>query len=91
MPASYLIAAEPIAHVTSLYAYEATNEEELSVEEDERLVLFEDEGDWALVGRADGLQGVGFMPSAWIEVRELDVHRHHARTALGRGCGLPPR
>lgn len=67
VPATYLVAAEPIAQAVSQYAYTATNDEELSVEEDEQLVLYEDEGDWALVGRANG-KGVGFMPSAWIEV-----------------------
>lgn len=46
---------------------ELENEEEMEIVEGEVLTLWEDDGDWVLVGRDDG-KGVGFVPGTYIEV-----------------------
>lgn len=50
---------------------EYENEEELLIREGETLNLWEEEGDWVLVGRlgqeGEG-RGVGFVPASYIEV-----------------------
>ena len=55
---------------TRNYAGELENEEELEITEGEQLQLWEDEGDWVLVGR-EGAKGVGFVPGSYVEVRLL--------------------
>lgn len=50
-----------------MYAYEATSEEEISVAEDVQYDLFEDDGEWSLVGARDHKE-VGYAPSAYLEV-----------------------
>lgn len=77
VPASYLATPTHLKAVTVLYSYapsrneagELDNEEELEVEEGETLLLWEEEGDWVLVGREGG-RGVGFVPASYIEVSE---------------------
>lgn len=80
VPASYLTTPTPLRSVAALYAYspsrneagELDNEEEMAVEEGERLILWEEEGDWVLVGRESG-KGVGFVPSSYVEVSHHGV------------------
>lgn len=72
VPASYLVPVQAIKQVKSVYAYEPQNEEELAVDEDEQVLLFETSEDWVLVGKASGT-GVGYIPAAWIEVRRCGV------------------
>ena len=70
VPASYLVAVEPIKQVRSVYAYDPQTEEELAVDEDEEVYLYETSPDWVLVGKMS-TQGVGYIPAAWIEVRSV--------------------
>ena len=89
VPASYLTSPAPIRTVTALFDYapalnedgSAENDEEMEIVEGEELILWEDEGDWVLVGRANG-KGVGFVPGSYVQ-----ASRHHPqmlnRTALG--------
>lgn len=39
----------------------------MGITEGEELVLWEEEGDWSLVGRTEG-EGVGFVPASYVEV-----------------------
>lgn len=39
----------------------------MEVNEGETLMLYEDEGDWVLVGRESG-KGIGFVPASYVEV-----------------------
>ena len=68
MPASYLTTVEPLRQVKATYAFEASNSEELSVAEDEELLLFAHEEEWSLIGRLDST-GVGYMPTSYLDVR----------------------
>ena len=76
MPASYLTPPTPLKAVHALYDYapartdsgELENDEELAITEGELLELWEDEGEWVLVGRQGG-KGVGFVPGTYVEVR----------------------
>ncbi|KAL8280638.1 hypothetical protein RQP46_006961 [Phenoliferia psychrophenolica] len=80
VPASYLTAPTPLKVVHALYDYapartddgELENEEELAITEGEQLELWEDEGEWVLVGRKDG-KGVGFVPGTYVEEAEEEV------------------
>ncbi|KAA1095194.1 cytoskeletal protein binding protein [Puccinia graminis f. sp. tritici] len=72
VPANYVVPAQPLRLVTALYAYEAQTEDELIIQEDESLQLYEEDGDWSLVGRhlEESGRGVGYVPTAYIEAVE---------------------
>lgn len=67
MPSTYVVPLEPIKQATALYDYEATSEEEISIKEDVVYHLFEEDGDWTLVGARDKKE-VGYAPTAYLEV-----------------------
>jgi hypothetical protein len=67
VPASYLSPARATGTAKANYGFEASNTEELTVVEDEELLLYANEEDWALVGRAHG-EGVGYVPASYLEV-----------------------
>lgn len=75
VPASYLTSPDPLRTVTALFDYAPAlnedgtleNDEEMEIVEGEELTLWEDEGDWVLVGRVNG-KGVGFVPGSYVEV-----------------------
>ncbi|GAA5968784.1 hypothetical protein JCM11641_000732 [Rhodosporidiobolus odoratus] len=75
VPASYLTPSASIRHTSALYDYipaiddagELENDEEMGVEEGEGLEVVEEEGEWVLVRRTGGKNGVGFVPSTYIE------------------------
>ncbi|KAI8456989.1 hypothetical protein BY996DRAFT_4578923 [Phakopsora pachyrhizi] len=69
VPANYIIPAPVIQSVVALYPYEAQTEDELTIEEDAPLNLYEDDGEWSLVGRnaQGGARGVGYVPTTYIE------------------------
>ena len=49
-----------------MYSYESTNEEELTMNEDEPLEIYEkDDENWWLVKGASGL--LGFVPATYVE------------------------
>lgn len=77
VPASYLTTPEPLKQIQILYSYTPTlnestgeleNEEELQVTEGEIMDLWEEEGDWSLVGRREGEEGVGWVPASYVGV-----------------------
>lgn len=78
VPASYLTKPTSLRIVTATFAYspalnehgQLQNEEELRIMEGEQFNLFEEEGDWVLVGRTDG-KGVGFVPATYVSVSHL--------------------
>lgn len=76
VPANYVVPAQALRLVTALYAYEAQTEDELTIQEDQSLELYEEDGDWSLVGRHsdDSPRGVGYVPTAYIE----SVENHSA-------------
>ncbi|PLW16874.1 hypothetical protein PCANC_09449 [Puccinia coronata f. sp. avenae] len=72
VPANYVVPAQALHLVTALYAYGAQTEEELTIQEDESLQLYEEDGDWSLVGRhlQDSSRGVGYVPTTYIGTAE---------------------
>ncbi|OAV99849.1 hypothetical protein PTTG_09264 [Puccinia triticina 1-1 BBBD Race 1] len=71
-PANYVVPAPALRSVTALYAYEAQTEDELTIQEDESLQLYEEDGDWSLVGRTseESGRGVGYVPTTYIATTE---------------------
>jgi hypothetical protein len=54
--------------VKALYDYEAAAPGELSVHEDDVLMLFDTEDDWILVQNSKAEGGAGFVPGNYVEV-----------------------
>lgn len=73
VPAGYLVPVPAIRTVTAAYDYEATGEEELSIQEGQTYDLYEDDGEWSLVGATGGRKEVGFAPSAYFEEADGDA------------------
>lgn len=67
VPSSYVTPLEPIKQATALYDYEATSEEEITIKEDVVYDLYEEDGDWTLVGAKDKKE-VGYAPTSYLEV-----------------------
>lgn len=69
VPATYILPAPVLQIMTALYAYEAQTDDELTISEDEIIDLYEEDGDWSLVGRQgdQGSRGVGYVPTSYIE------------------------
>lgn len=66
----------------ALYDYEATADDELTITEDEALLVYDKEEDWSLVKSQTG-KGIGFVPTAYIgEVSAAHVLRCCERPAL---------
>ena len=57
---------EALRTVTALYEYAATSEEEISIAEDATYKLYEDDGEWSLIGAIDRKE-VGYAPTAYLE------------------------
>lgn len=66
--------ANPIWIAKALYGYEAAADDELTVTEDEALLVYDKEEDWTLVKSQTGM-GIGFVPTAYIG----EVSAAHAR------------
>lgn len=80
VPANYVEEAEPLRMSRALYDYEKQNEDELDVQEDELLRVYEYEGEWLLVKRqgsddiGTGEGKLGFVPANYVdEVRQLHL------------------
>jgi hypothetical protein len=54
--------------VKALYDYEAAAPGELSVHEDDVLMLFDTEDDWVLVQNSKAEGGAGYVPGNYVEV-----------------------
>eukprot|EP00833_Pecoramyces_ruminatium_P005818 jgi/Orpsp1_1/1179850/evm.model.c7180000071063.1 len=68
-PSSYVEELPCISKGLALYSYESQNNEELTINEDEPLEIFEkDDEDWWLVKGANGL--LGFVPATYVEDNE---------------------
>jgi len=67
VPAGYVVPVPPIKQVVAQYEYTATSEEEISIAEGETYDLYEDDGEWSLVGARGGKKEVGFAPTAYLE------------------------
>ncbi|RDB22766.1 Actin cytoskeleton-regulatory complex protein SLA1 [Hypsizygus marmoreus] len=67
VPAAYVEQAEHTSTVKVLYDYEAAASGELSVQEDEILLVFEREQDWLLVQSQKEGGGAGFVPGNYVE------------------------
>jgi len=92
VPASYLVPVEPLKQVKATYAYDPQTEEELAVDEDEDVYLFETSPDWVLVGKTAG-HGVGYIPAAWIEEAQGETYEEAAEeyeAPQAAAISLPP-
>lgn len=73
VPANYVEEAEPIRLSRALYDYEAQNQDELSIQEDELLRVYELEGEWLLVKKqgtdelGTGTGKIGFVPANYVD------------------------
>ncbi|KNZ79832.1 Actin cytoskeleton-regulatory complex protein sla1 [Termitomyces sp. J132] len=67
VPAAYVEQADHISKVKVLYDYEAAADGELSVEEDEILLVFETEDDWILAQSEKQGGKAGFVPGNYVE------------------------
>jgi len=63
--ADFVPQASPIWIAKALYDYEATSDDELTITEDETLLVYDKEEDWSLVKSQTG-KGIGFVPTAYI-------------------------
>lgn len=72
VPAAYVEQAHHNSVVKVVYDYEASAPGELTVHEDEILLVFETEEDWILVQsqKADG--GAGYIPGTYVEAASFD-------------------
>lgn len=74
VPANYVEEAEPLRLSRALYDYEAQNEDELTIEEDELIRVYETDGLWLLVKRqgkddiGEGGEGrLGYVPANYVD------------------------
>ncbi|KAG6900949.1 hypothetical protein C0993_004386 [Termitomyces sp. T159_Od127] len=67
VPAAYVEQAEHTSKVKVLYDYEAAEDGELSVQEDEILLVFETEEDWILAQSEKEGGKAGFVPGNYVE------------------------
>ncbi|KAF9569078.1 hypothetical protein CPC08DRAFT_678791 [Agrocybe pediades] len=83
VPAAYVEQAEHISIVKALYDYEAAAPGELSVAEDDLLMVFETEDDWILV--QDSKAGkAGYVPGNYVEVVEEEEEQPAAAPTVSR-------
>ncbi|KAF5387639.1 hypothetical protein D9615_000383 [Tricholomella constricta] len=68
VPAAYVEQADHISKVKALYDYEAAADGELSVQEDEILLVFETEQDWILAQSEKASGKAGFVPGNYVEI-----------------------
>jgi hypothetical protein len=64
-----LLQSQPISHARVLYSYESTSEDELSVEEENVVSVYEHQGEWDLVKVIHPTEGaaIGFVPANYTE------------------------
>ncbi|KAJ7095351.1 hypothetical protein B0H15DRAFT_829165 [Mycena belliarum] len=67
VPAAYVEPAEHTSVVKALYDYEASAPGELSISEDQILLVFATEEEWLLVQTDDGGGKAGFVPANYVE------------------------
>ncbi|KDN49560.1 hypothetical protein K437DRAFT_273215 [Tilletiaria anomala UBC 951] len=79
VPANYVEESEPLRMSRALYYYEAQNDDELALQEDELLRVYEYEGEWLLVKKqghdelGTGEGKLGFVPANYVdEVAAVD-------------------
>jgi hypothetical protein len=79
---------EALRTVTALYEYAATSEEEISIAEDATYSLYEDDGEWSLIGATDRKE-VGYAPTAYLE-DQSQGQGGSAPTVVRRLASSPP-
>lgn len=70
IPSNYVEEAEPVRASRALYDYEKQNDDELDIQEDEMLSIYEVKGDWLLAKRqTDGVPTgkLGFVPANYVD------------------------
>lgn len=74
VPANYVEEAEPLRLSRALYDYEAQNEDELTIAEDELLRVYESDGLWLLVKKQGtdslgegGTGRLGYVPANYVD------------------------
>lgn len=87
VPANYVEEAEPMRLSRALYDYEAQNEDELSIAEDELLRVYESDGLWLLVKKQGhdslgegGVGRLGYVPANYVD----EVSSSRLRRAMSR-------
>ncbi|KAH8929679.1 hypothetical protein BT69DRAFT_1256049 [Atractiella rhizophila] len=68
VPAAYVVEATPVKEIIALYSYTSTAEDELTVEEDERLNLVEEpekDSEWVLCAKPKW-KGAGYVPANYV-------------------------
>ncbi|KAF8974749.1 hypothetical protein BDZ97DRAFT_2053254 [Flammula alnicola] len=75
VPAAYVEQAEHTSVVRALYDYDATAPGELSLHEDDMLLVFDTEDDWLLVQNSKVEGKAGYVPGNYVEV--VDEEQEH--------------
>ncbi|KAL7414783.1 hypothetical protein BDY24DRAFT_384558 [Mrakia frigida] len=69
VPSNYLEESGPISRARAIYAYEAANNEELTIGEDDLLQVYEKDDEWLLV-KVDGGEQLGYVPANYVQEEE---------------------
>jgi hypothetical protein len=75
IPANYVEEAEPIRASRALYDYNGQNDDELEIQEDEMLSIYDIKGDWLLAKRQENgvpVGKLGFVPANYVD--EVSQH-----------------
>ncbi|KAH7916094.1 hypothetical protein BJ138DRAFT_996415 [Hygrophoropsis aurantiaca] len=67
IPAAYVEQAEHTSLVKAIYDYDSAGPGELTIKEDEVLLVFDHEGDWILVQSQQEGGKAGFVPATYVE------------------------
>ncbi|KAJ1311553.1 hypothetical protein OPQ81_010037 [Rhizoctonia solani] len=68
VPKTYVEEAKPITSAKALYDYAANGDGELTIAEDEPLLVFEQEAEWTLVKSTKPGGKAGYVPATYIEL-----------------------
>ncbi|CAE6520735.1 unnamed protein product [Rhizoctonia solani] len=68
VPKAYVEEAKPIASAKALYDYTANGDGELTIAEDEQLLVFDQEAEWILVKSTRPGGSAGYVPATYIEL-----------------------
>ena len=79
----------------AIYDYDAAAPGELTVHEDDILLLFDNEEDWILVQESQNAGNAGYVPGNYVEVVDEEESKsstsHSARIIVPASVSLPAR
>ncbi|CED82923.1 Src homology-3 domain [Phaffia rhodozyma] len=70
VPSNYVEEMSPLYLARAIYAYAATNDEELTMNEDDPLQVFEKDDEWLLVKLQSDANKLGYVPASYVQEEE---------------------